>query len=118
MSQLKPIARVRMHERPGNLQFAGSRRGKSNRVSTLLKDAILYAAAAEGADGNGMDGLIGYLRTSARTERKAFLGLLGKVIPLHLVSETQTLDPVFQSKEELLEALRQRGVKITALLDK
>lgn len=62
----------------------GRPKGVGNRTTTALKDAILMAAEKEGEDGKGKGKLTGYLRHVARTDTKAFAGLLGKVLPLQI----------------------------------
>lgn len=59
----------------------GRPKGKPNKTTTALKEAILAAAAAHGEDDTGKGGLEGYLRKVAREDVKAFSGLLGKVLP-------------------------------------
>ena len=44
----------------------------------------MQAAEAEGMDGKGKDGVIGYCRKLAKTEPKAFATLMGKVLPLQV----------------------------------
>ena len=56
--------------------------GAKNKVTTTLKEAILLAAEQVGEDGQGRDGLTGYLRSVAIAEPKAFCGLLGRVLPI------------------------------------
>lgn len=57
----------------------GNKRGPS-KVSALLKDAILQAAQAAGGD----DGMVGYLTLQAQEQPAAFMGLLGKVLPMQV----------------------------------
>lgn len=59
----------------------GRKKGVPNKTTALLKDAIIMAAEAEGEDGEGKEGLIGYCRMLARKERKAFATLMGRVLP-------------------------------------
>lgn len=61
----------------------GSRKGKPNKTTALLKDAILEAAAKAG----GKDGLVGYLTTQATANPQSFLPLLGKVLPMQVTGE-------------------------------
>lgn len=61
--------------------------GTPNRTHKLLKEAILYAAECLGEDGCGLDGLVGYLKDLARTEKKVFGMLLGKVLPLQIIGD-------------------------------
>lgn len=65
----------------------GRPKGVPNRTTTVLKDAILLAAGDVGEDGNGKDGLQGYLRMVAKTDVKAFSGLVGRVLPLTVAGE-------------------------------
>lgn len=62
----------------------GRPKGVPNKTTTALKEAILDAAVGVGEDGGGKGGLTGYLRVLARSEPKAFAGLLGKVLPLQV----------------------------------
>lgn len=54
-----------------------------NKITRVLKDAILYAAAAVGEDGEGKNGLEGFLiREASKRDNRGFLMLLGKVLPM------------------------------------
>lgn len=72
----------------------GRKKGVPNKVTTELKDAILKAAELCGEDGKGKDGLIGYLTTVARSDVKAFSGLLGRVLPLQVTGESGQAIPM------------------------
>ena len=58
----------------------GRPKGVPNRTTTLLKDAILKAAEKAGGKG----GTVGYLTTQAKDNPVAFMGMLGKVLPLQV----------------------------------
>lgn len=60
----------------------GRPKGSANKTTAALKDAILAAAEAVGSDGEGNEGLVGYLKMVAANDMKAFSGLLGKVLPM------------------------------------
>lgn len=55
----------------------GRPKGSVNKSTKMLKDAILQAA--EESDSGG---LVGYLKNQAVLNPVAFLGLIGKVLPL------------------------------------
>tara|TARA_R110000823_G_scaffold10557_1_gene36772 strand:+ start:1817 stop:2134 length:318 start_codon:yes stop_codon:yes gene_type:complete len=65
----------------------GRKAGVPNKTTAALKDAILLAGAAVGADSKGTGGLQGYLETVAREDQKAFCGLLGKVLPMTVAGD-------------------------------
>jgi hypothetical protein len=65
----------------------GRPKGSPNKTTAALKEAILMAAEEVGADGAGEDGLTGYLRNVAKTDVKAFAGLLGKVLPMQVTGD-------------------------------
>ena len=62
----------------------GRPKGLKNKTTTALKEAILQAASDVGFDGDGQDGLTGYLKAVAVKDQKAFCGLLGRVLPLQV----------------------------------
>lgn len=79
----------------------GRPKGVPNKTTTLLKEAIVLAAEAEGSDGKGKDGVVGYCRMLARDEKKAFAQLMGRAIPLQLTGDddgplTITIKNVYQ----------------------
>lgn len=65
----------------------GRKRGTPNKTTALLKDAIIKAAEAVGEDGEGREGLVGYLKRVAKEDVKAFSSLLGKVLPLQVTGD-------------------------------
>ena len=58
----------------------GRPKGVPNKNTTILKDAVLRAAAAAGGKG----GLEGYLTLQAIENPGPFLSLLGKVLPMQV----------------------------------
>jgi len=53
-----------------------------------LKALIIDAAAAIGFDGNGRDGILGYLKFAASSYPKQYMALLSKIIPLQIDSKS------------------------------
>jgi hypothetical protein len=77
------------NKQTGNIPGPGPGRpkGSPNRLTKALKDAIILAAEEAGYDGEGKDGLVGYLKHVADTDVKAFCGLLGRVLPMQIAGE-------------------------------
>lgn len=67
----------------------GRPKGLPNKTTSLLKDAILMAAAQAGKQINPQDddGLVAYLRIQARDNPGPFMSLLGKVLPMQISNE-------------------------------
>jgi hypothetical protein len=65
----------------------GRPKGMPNKTTQTLKEAVLQAAELTGQDGQGKEGLVGYLRHVAATNVPAFSSLLGKVLPLQVVGD-------------------------------
>ena len=102
--------------------------GSRNRISTLLKDAVILAAETQGEMEpfhryghvrwkKGKGGLQGYLCWLAANEPKAFAGLLSRVIPLHVVGDIEHThsDGSIKDKQALLDALHERGIPIMGI---
>jgi hypothetical protein len=91
----------------------GRKPGSQNRVPTMLKDAILIAAKELGADGKGMNGLIGWLKKMARLYPEAYLQLVARVLPLQVQTTTEvSITHKFRSEEEIKQDLARRGLYI------
>ena len=66
--------------KPGTPKTGGRKKGTPNKINALLKDAILQAAQRAG--GGGTEGTVNYLTEQASANPTAFMGLLGKVLPM------------------------------------
>ncbi len=64
--------------------------GTPNKITSLLKDAILQAAELAGNDLEKKEGLIGYLKAQAIAQPAAFMTLLGKVLPMQINADVTT----------------------------
>lgn len=82
-AELSAAANKQTENKPGPGRPAGS----PNKTTKALKEAILAAAESVGSDGNGEGGLEGYLQDLAKTDRRVFAGLLGKVLPHEIKGE-------------------------------
>jgi hypothetical protein len=99
---------------PNNGQ-GGRPKGARNKVSGLLKDAILQAATEAGRalGDDGEDGLVSYLVHMAKTQPAAFCGLLGKVLPLTLAGDERS--PIV-TRIELVAGKPQRDAAVAAAI--
>lgn len=66
----------------------GRKKGTPNKTTALLKNAILKAAENAG-NRVGSEGLVSYLEDQAEKNPVAFMGLLGKVLPLQLSGDAE-----------------------------
>lgn len=94
------------HEKKG-----GREKGMPNKVTVLLKEAILTAAEMEGDNQKGRDGVVGYLRTLARREPAVYGRLLEKLLPYQLTGKDGSpMQMVHTTKDQLRERFKERGL--------
>lgn len=92
---------------------SGRKKGSTNKITPLLKEAIIMAAEAEGSDQQGKDGLIGYLRVLARREPAVFGRLVEKLLPYQLTGKDGApMQMVHSTKEQLVERFKERGLPL------
>jgi hypothetical protein len=104
----------------------GRRPGVPNKLSRIIKECVIQAAEEVGdlsgiqkknlskRGVHGPDGLTGYLRFIAKTERKAFVGLLGKLLPMQVVTDKHS-ETIYRSYSEVQVALGDHGLSIEVL---
>ena len=100
-----------------NLTTKGRPKGAKNKVTVVLKEAILLAAEEHGSDGEGKDGLKGYLSMVARADLKTFCGLLGRILPTQMddddqkapIAGTVTINVIWPDELEHRSGIRERG---------
>ena len=76
MENTKEVAPA-VKRRPPNAG-KGRPKGSKNKLGSSVKDAIIEAAEAAGGEG----GMVAYLARQAVEQPAAFMGLLGKLLPL------------------------------------
>ena len=64
----------------------GRPKGSQSKVTVALKEAILQAGELAG----GKEGLVGYLKMLARDNSSAYSGLLAKILPHQLATDTDS----------------------------
>lgn len=75
-----------------------------NKITAVLKDAILLAASQVGEDDRGKGGLLGYLRKVARSYPKTYSALLSRIIPLQITGKNDGPIQYVQLDAEMLKA--------------
>ena len=95
---------------PGHRREHGRTRGTPNRINKLVREAIVEAAALVGEDGEGSEGLVGYLKLLAVTEPRAYASLLGRVLPYQITVDEGPRP--LATLAELAEELRRRGLPV------
>lgn len=104
----KPRGFVKGMEKRG-----GRAPGTPNKVSVLLKDALIKAAEAEGLDRKGKDGLIGFLRMLSRREPAVYGRLLEKLLPYQLTGKDGgPMQLQHTTKQQVVERLKERGLPV------
>jgi hypothetical protein len=92
---------------------AGRKKNTPNKTTTLLKEAIILAAEAEGSNQDGRDGLIGYLRVLSRREPAVFGRLLEKLLPYQLTGKDGSpMQMMHTTKEQVVERFKERGLPL------
>lgn len=92
---------------------AGRKPGQQNKTTKLLKEAIIEAAEAEGRDGNGKQGLVGFLRTLSRREPAVFGRLMEKLLPYQLTGKDGSpMQMVHTTKDQVVERFKERGLPL------
>jgi len=86
----------------------GRPKGAVNKTTALLKDAILTAATDAG-NKTGEGGLVSYLTQQAEENPVAFMGLLGKVLPLQIAGDADEPVRVHQVTRVIIEPMRRDG---------
>lgn len=87
----------------------GRPKGAKNKTSVALREAIILAAENEGQDGNGKDGLAGYLRNLAKTQPTTFATLLAKLIPAQIDASVESREPVSKEQRDAAVAAAMRA---------
>jgi hypothetical protein len=88
----------------------------TNATTRVLRDAVLLAAEQSGADGNGKDGLVGYLRWASRAQPAAFLTLLSKTLAINVTGQLDIAKEItYRTVEEVERDLEARGFPKEAL---
>jgi hypothetical protein len=95
----------------GHQKSGGRRKGTPNRLTTEIKETILAAFAELGADGNGKEGLKGYIKKIGRDDLKAGAMLLRAILPMQISASLNTsVNVEYKTLEEAMEEARALGL--------
>jgi hypothetical protein len=90
----------------------GRKKGVRNRMTRVMREAVVLAAEAEGLDGRGKDGLVGYLRMIARKDYEVYAGLLRAVLPLQITGVDDGPIKTELTVREARAELERRGIPV------
>jgi hypothetical protein len=96
----------------GHRKVGGRRKGTPNVFSRDLKQAIVNALTKIGRDGNGTDGLQGFIERAARKDVKHGVLLAARLLPLSVHSENRE-EVVYRTVSEIRAAFRAEGIEPT-----
>lgn len=92
---------------------AGRQKGSKNKLTVLLKDAILQAAELEGSDRHGKGGLVGFLRMYSRKHPVVYGRLMEKLLPYQLTGKDGSpMQVVHTTKQQLLDRMKEKGLPL------
>jgi hypothetical protein len=97
-------------------RVGGRTKGAQNKITRILKEALPEALERLGSDGQGKDGLVGWLMQVATKEPVAYLRLLDKLLPHQIngASLSVTATAVYSTHEEIVGRMKERGLPVPA----
>ena len=93
----------------------GRPKGTPNRVTVVLKQAVMLAAEDVGEDGNGLDGVRGYMRRLAINEPSVFAQLLRRIMPVQVrtdIDPRSTLGQVLDAVKARVEMEKAKVIEV------
>jgi hypothetical protein len=100
----------------GHPKYAGRTQGAMNKLSiVVIRRVVAEAASKVGYDGQGRDGLRGWLQMMCEKHPLDYLNLIGRMIAAPLPSETQQQldDCEYETVDEVERALIDDGLRVT-----
>ena len=88
----------------------GRPRGSRNVFSRLVKEAVIEAANRIGIDGQGTDGMVGYMEHLGRNNESVFGGLLRGVMGQQVSVERVEQPKEYPTEAEVLAELKRFGI--------
>lgn len=100
----------------GHPQWGGRKRGVLPSRPTMIREAALEAAILEGWDGQGKDGLVGFMRRLCNADISKFASILQSIMPLQL-EQQMNVNVVYETVEQVQQEMERRGLTREALLE-
>jgi hypothetical protein len=96
-------------------QKAGGRKaGVPNKITRVIKEAVIQAGVEFGYDGKGKEELVGLFKRAIRENIGAYLTLIGKILPTQV---NAALDVKITTESELRAEYERLGIPYRPLLD-
>ena len=89
--------------RGGARKGAGRPVGANGKINKMIREAVLEAAENVGSDGNGEGGMVGYLQQRAQDQPQAFMGLLGRAMPMQVQGEGENGELIVKVTREIVK---------------
>jgi hypothetical protein len=111
--------------KPGHPRYGGMQKGQvvsiKREAFERLRTVAMDAAGDVGYDGDGMNGVRGWLKKQAEQRPEAYLAFLAKILPLSLVIEAKTqinnfFGGDYETVADVREALEEQGIEIDQVL--
>ena len=94
----------------GHQKMGGRKKGTPNYTTKFAREAIIEGLAAIGEDGNGLNGLTGFVVRAARADIKYGVQMLGMITPKQ-VDAVINHDPIeYKTVEDIERDLAARGL--------
>jgi hypothetical protein len=95
------------------VKTGGRKKGSTNKTSRLLKEALIMAAENVGLDGQGKNGLVGFLTRVALKDPQTFMRSMEKLLPMQITGKDGSPMQVQHStKDQIVERFKERGLPL------
>ena len=114
-----------MRFKVGHPRYGGMQKGQvvsiKREAFERLRTVAMDAAGDVGYDGDGMNGVRGWLKKQAEQRPEAYLAFLAKILPLSLVIEAKTqinnfFGGDYETVADVREVLEEQGIEIDQVL--
>lgn len=122
------VARVRLDDEPkprknrkgfepGHEKKKGRVKGVPNKITFMVKEAILQATALSGEDKRGKGGAVGYLKRIADYKPELFVRLLERLLPYQVTGKDGgPVQMTYETIEDVKQRMKERGLPVPVTL--